>query len=320
MKDQYRREIDYLRLSITDRCNLRCQYCMPEGCDWLPMERILTFEEIETVCTIGAGLGIKKIKLTGGEPLVRRGCDELVGRLRAIDGIEQVTLTTNGVLLADYAEALKENGLSAVNVSLDTSNRENYTRITGRDELESVIKGIRTAKEAGLLVKLNAVLQPQVNQNEWAQLLDFAHAEGVTIRFIEMMPIGSGAQYQTVSNQWLMEQIAQRYGALRSDSAVHGNGPAVYFQLPDGGCVGFISAIHGRFCAGCNRVRLTSTGFLKACLCYEDGADLREPLSKDDLLTVEQRMKTVMQKKPEQHCFERRFDITERHKMSKIGG
>lgn len=320
MRDDYGREIDYLRLSITDRCNLRCQYCMPEGCNWLPMERILTYEEMEQICTIGAGLGIRKVKLTGGEPLVRSDCADLVKRLCAIDGIEQVTLTTNGVLLAEYAEALRENGLTAVNISLDTLDREKYTQITGRDELPSVLKGIRAAKEAGLTVKLNAVLQRGVNQGEWAELLNFALSEGVILRFIEMMPIGHGAEFQTVSNHWLQEQVAQRYGSLQPDGISHGNGPAVYYKLQNGGSVGLISAIHGRFCAQCNRVRLTATGFLKACLCYEDGADLREALRKGDLLTVEQRMKSVMRKKPEQHCFERYQDITERHEMSKIGG
>lgn len=320
MKDQYGREIDYLRLSITDRCNLRCRYCMPDGCNWIPMEQILTYEEIERLCTIGAGLGIQKIKLTGGEPLVRRGCVDLVKCLKGIDGVEQVTLTTNGVLLAQYAEALKQNGLTAVNVSLDTLERDKCTRMTGRDELNAVLDGIRTAKRVGLNVKLNAVLQEGVNEDEWFSLAEFAQAEGVTLRFIEMMPIGYGAQFQVISNQWLQEQFRQRYGMLQPDSTARGNGPAVYFTLPSGQAVGFISAIHGRFCAQCNRVRLTATGFLKACLCYEDGADLREPLRNGDLQTVEQRMKNVLLKKPKQHCFERYSDITERQEMSKIGG
>lgn len=321
MIDQYGRRIDYLRVSITDRCNLRCRYCMPDGCEWLAKSEILTKEEIVTLCAIAAKLGIKKIKVTGGEPLVRRNCVELVAALKDISGIEQVTLTTNGTLLSETAQPLKRAGLDAVNISLDTLNRQRYQTITGRDELHSTLKGIDAALSAGLTTKLNAVLQRQVNDDEWHDLARLAQNRPLDVRFIEMMPIGYGKQFQPVSNQVLMERFQREYPHIQPDGTVHGNGPAVYYHIPDyQGSIGFISAIHGKFCAQCNRVRLTSTGFMKSCLCYEDGGDLREPLRRGDLEQVRKIMTRVMLKKPKAHCFEEPTIITEQQEMSKIGG
>lgn len=321
MIDQYGRTIDYLRVSVTDRCNLRCRYCMPDGCQWLPMEEILTLEEIVTLCTMAAQLGIKKVKVTGGEPLVRRGCVELVSMIKAISGIEQVTLTTNGILLGELAQDLKAAGLNAVNISLDTLNKERYQAITGRNELHSTLKGIDAALTAGLTTKVNAVLQRQVNNDEWHDLARLSKDRPLDVRFIEMMPIGYGKQFSPVSNKELMERFQREYPNIQPDSTVHGNGPAVYYRIPDyQGSIGFISAIHGKFCAQCNRVRLTSTGFMKSCLCYEDGGDLRKPLRRGDLEQVKQIMTRVMLKKPEAHCFEEPTTITEQREMSKIGG
>lgn len=321
MIDQFGRTIDYLRVSVTDRCNLRCRYCMPEGCHWLPMEEILTLEEIVRICSIAARLGITKIKVTGGEPLVRRGCVELVSMLREIPGIEQVTMTTNGVLLSDATRRLKEAGLSAVNVSLDTLDPDRYREITGRDGLSDTLRGIRSALEAGLRTKVNAVLQHGVNDDEWKALAELAKERPLDVRFIEMMPIGYGKKFRPVSNRELEERFRQTYPDFRRDETTHGNGPAVYYHIPGYmGSIGFISAIHGKFCAQCNRVRLTSTGFMKSCLCYEDGEDLREPLRRGDWETLEERMTRVMRKKPEAHCFEEPSAMTERKEMSKIGG
>lgn len=321
MIDQYGRTIDYLRVSITDRCNLRCRYCMPEGCQWLPMEEILTLEEIVELCSIAAGLGITKLKVTGGEPLVRRGCVELVSMLKRIHGIEQVTLTTNGVLLDELAQHLKDAGLDDINISLDTLQRERYLSITGRDELHSTLRGLEAALQAGLRTKVNAVLQRGVNEDEWKTLACLAKDHPIDVRFIEMMPIGYGKRFLPLSNRELLERFQREYQEILPDPAVHGNGPAVYYHIPDyQGSVGFISAIHGKFCASCNRVRLTSTGFMKSCLCYEDGADLREPLRQGHRNIVRQRMEQVMRKKPEAHCFEEPSTITEQKEMSKIGG
>lgn len=321
MTDQYGRSIDYLRISITDRCNLRCRYCMPNGCEWLPRTEILTMGEFETITRLAAELGIRKVKITGGEPLVRRCCVELVGVLKAIPGIEQVTMTTNGVLLAENIRQLKENGLDAVNISLDTLNREKYTEITGKDALEDTIQGIHAAMDAGLRVKLNAVLQKGVNDSEWPELVELARNNPLDVRFIEMMPIGHGRQYRSISNAQLLEKLEERYGALTPDSAIHGNGPAVYYKIPGfTGSIGLISAIHGKFCHQCNRIRLTSTGYLKSCLCYESGADLREPLRRGDLEGVRERLHDAIFQKPQSHCFEELARITEQHEMSKIGG
>ena len=190
MKDSYGRVIDYMRISITDRCNLRCRYCMPDGIKSIPVEQILTLEEIAEVCRIASELGITKFKVTGGEPLVRKGCTELIRMLKALPHTEQVTLTTNGILLAAYAKELKEVGIDGVNVSLDTLCAEKFAEITGYDRLKDVLEGIRTAHALGLKVKINTVLQKGVNEGEWEALLQIAKETPIDIRFIEMMPIG----------------------------------------------------------------------------------------------------------------------------------
>ena len=190
MKDQYGRDIDYLRVSITDRCNLRCRYCMPDGIEWLPMEEILSLEEVTEACRQAAALGIRKIKVTGGEPLVRRGCTDLIGMLSALPGIEQVTLTTNGILLASCADELCRQGLHAVNISLDTLDPVKYAEITGFDRLSSVLEGIRAMEERRIPVKINAVLQRGVNDMECIALAELAKNHKLDVRFIELMPIG----------------------------------------------------------------------------------------------------------------------------------
>ena len=321
MKDSFGRTIDYLRLSITDRCNLRCRYCMPEGCEWLPMGQILTLEELSTVAEIAAELGIRKLKVTGGEPLVRKGCVGLVASLKSIPGIEQVTLTTNGVLLERYAVELRRAGLDGVNISLDTLDPVVYADITGFDALSEVLKGLDAAMEQGFRVKVNAVLQQGVNEDHWPALLELAQNRALDVRFIEMMPIGWGRGLQSLPNDALRRKIETTFGPLTPDSSVHGNGPAVYWHIPGFlGSVGFISAIHGKFCSTCNRVRLTSTGCLKGCLCYEAGEDLRTPLRSGELDEVRLRFRRLIASKPEAHCFERLSQVTERREMSKIGG
>ena len=197
MKDQFGRTIDYMRISITDRCNLRCRYCMPLGVELVSMGEILTYEEIEQISQVAAQEGIRKLKITGGEPFVRKGCVELIARLKAIPGIEQVTLTTNGVLLSKYAQELADIKLDGVNISLDSRIRERYQWITGRDELMQVMEGLQTALAVDLKVKINAVLQKQMNENEWLSLAELAEEFPVDVRFIEMMPIGYGRQFRT---------------------------------------------------------------------------------------------------------------------------
>lgn len=324
MKDQYGRTIDYMRISITDRCNLRCRYCMPEGVDLVSMGEILTYEEIERICQAAALEGIRKLKITGGEPLVRKGCTGLIRRLKEIPGIEQVTLTTNGVLLKEYAEELAQAGLDGINISLDSLDRERYRWITGRDELHKVLHGLEASLSAGLKTKINVVLQRDINENEWESLAELAKAYPVDVRFIEMMPIGYGKQFEPVYNEDLVRMLREKEPELERDNLVHGNGPAQYCRIPGyQGSIGFISAIHGKFCGSCNRIRLTSQGELKPCLCYGDSYDLRQALRTAEGSCVEplrEILREVIAKKPKQHCFESLKEITEDKRMVQIGG
>lgn len=322
MIDKYGRTIDYMRVSIIDRCNLRCRYCMPTDIRWLPPKEILTLEEIAEICRQASMAGIRKIKITGGEPLVRKDCTELIHMVKAIPDIQQVTLTTNGVLLAKYAEQLYREGLDAVNVSLDTLNREKYTEITGFDALSDVMQGIEAMENYQIPLKINAVLQQGVNDSDWPELVELARNRAIDVRFIEMMPIGHGKQFSSVSNTELLQKVQEHYGKAEHEKKAHGNGPATYFRIPGfQGSIGFISAIHGKFCHECNRIRLTSTGQLKPCLCYQDHISLKEAVRNGSKEEVYKLLIQAIEQKPKSHCFDERPDgITEKHKMAQIGG
>ena len=323
MLDQYGRRINYLRISVTDRCNLRCRYCMPEGVQDVGMKNILTFEEIWEIVKTGVSLGITHIRITGGEPLVRKGCSDLILGIRKIPGVETITMTTNGVLLEPYAKQLKEAGVDGVNISLDTLDPEEFCQITGKRELPAVLAGIRAAKDAGLPVKLNAVNRKEL---EPVPLVRYAQNENLPLRFIEMMPVGYGKQYVGRSNEELREMLEKTFGTAEKlvdseELSRMGSGPAVYYRFSDLKVpVGFISAIHGKFCDTCNRIRLTAEGYLKLCLCYDKGADLRRALregEKENLRTI---MEETIFQKPAAHCFEHPAEMTETHEMIKIGG
>lgn len=321
MKDSYGRSIDYMRISITDRCNLRCKYCMPQDIQKVPMSELLTYEEIEAVCQEAVKLGIRKFKLTGGEPLVRRDTAELVRMIKEIPGVEQVTMTTNGILLKEHLDALLQAGLDAVNVSLDTLDEKRFEAITGFAGLSSVLSSIDAALDRGLRVKLNTVLEPGVNEDEWDKLLELAKNRDLDVRFIEMMPIGAGRTCSVVSNEELLAKVQERYPGVEKDARIHGNGPAVYYRIPGYfGSVGFISAIHGVFCDHCNRIRMTSTGELKPCLCYEDSMSVRKALREGSSDEVRNVIERVILMKPKMHCFEQIQRITENKKMVQIGG
>ena len=338
MRDSYGRTIEYMRISITDRCNLRCKYCMPHGISQVSMNEILTYEEIELICRAAVETGINRFKITGGEPLVRLGCAQLIGKIKRIPGVEQVTLTTNGVLLAQYLSELMENGLDAVNISLDTLEGDIYREITGYDALDKVREGIELAVKKGLPVKINSVLQKGVNEKEWKKLAELARAEKIDVRFIEMMPIGYGKERKVVSGEELRKMFEEAYPGIEKDSSVHGNGPAIYYKIPGfSGSIGFISAIHGKFCESCNRIRLTSTGELKPCLCYGDSMDLKDIVrektsiwgnslsekdkaEKETVERVKQAIETTIRNKPREHCFETLREITEDRQMVQIGG
>lgn len=323
MLDRYGRVINYLRISVTDRCNLRCCYCMPEGVQDVGMKNILTFEEIWEIVRTGVNLGITHIRITGGEPLVRKGCVDLIRGIREIPGVETITMTTNGVLLGNYGKQLKEAGVDGVNISLDTLDPEEFYKITGKRELQEVLAGIRAAKTAGLPVKLNAVNRKELDP---IPLVRYAQEENLPLRFIEMMPVGYGKKYVGRSNEELRETLEAVCGKAecmtnREELSRMGSGPAVYYQFSDLKVpVGFISAIHGKFCDTCNRVRLTAEGYLKLCLCYDEGADLRRVLregEKENLRTI---MEQTIFRKPAAHCFEHPAEMTETHEMIKIGG
>lgn len=323
MLDRYGRVINYLRISVTDRCNLRCCYCMPEGVQDVGMKNILTFEEIWEIVRTGVSLGITHIRITGGEPLVRKGCVDLIRGIREIPGVETITMTTNGVLLGNYGKQLKEAGVDGVNISLDTLDPEEFYKITGKRELQEVLAGIRAVKTAGLPVKLNAVNRKELDP---IPLVRYAQEENLPLRFIEIMPVGYGKKYVGRSNEELRETLEAVCGKAecmtnREELSRMGSGPAVYYQFSDLKVpVGFISAIHGKFCDTCNRVRLTAEGYLKLCLCYDEGADLRRVLregEKENLRTI---MEQTIFRKPAAHCFEHPAEMTERHEMVKIGG
>ena len=321
MKDHFNRTIDYMRISITDRCNLRCRYCMPDGCEKVPMDRILTYEEIERICRIAARLGIRKIKITGGEPFVRLGCTDLIRTLKSIDGIDSVTVTTNGQILSRYMDDLKDAGVDGINISLDTLDPQRYAYITGGGSLDRVLEAIRLAAESGIPTKVNSLIQKGFNEDEICRLASFAFQEGVLVRFIELMPIGIADPSQGISNELILQMLLEEWPDLEKDSRPHGNGPAFYYSRPHtAGGIGFISAIHNVFCSSCNRIRLTSQGQIKPCLSYDTGIDLKPYLKGTDE-ELEAALREAILSKPVGHCFEeKRFGSEEHRLMSQIGG
>jgi cyclic pyranopterin phosphate synthase len=309
LSDSFQRPINYLRISVTDRCNLRCVYCMPEeGVTLMSHRDILTYEEIYTVAKAAAGLGINKIRLTGGEPLVRLGLTDLVKMLAGIETIDDLSLTTNGILLAPHAAALKTAGLNRVNVSLDTLQPDKFRRITRCGELEDTLKGIESAHQAGLEpVKINMVVMTDVNDDE---LLDFARKtviDGWHVRFIEHMPVnGDNPATTRLFSVKEMRKRIETLGKLEPWKVDVGNGPAKYFRLPGAsGTIGFITPVTEHFCYQCNRIRLTADGKLRPCLLSEEEVNLREPLrsgaSPDDLKHL---IEQAIACKPERHHLE----------------
>ncbi|MBQ9401163.1 MAG: GTP 3',8-cyclase MoaA [Clostridia bacterium] len=323
LTDRYGRTISYMRISVTDRCNLRCRYCMPDGIERIPMSDLLTYEEIAFVCRQAADLGIGSFRITGGEPLVRKGCVRLVSMLKETPGVRRVTMTTNGVLLGEHLNGLLDAGLDAVNISLDTLDRGQYKAITGMDELDRVLASIRRA--AGKLpVRINCVICREINDDAPGELATLARDLPVDVRFIELMPIGAAKGLETVPNASVLARIEEQYGKTTESPGGDGDGPAVY-RRADGftGRIGFISAMHGKFCAACNRLRLTSVGELKPCLCYADTVPLREILrdgAADKEERIREKIREAVRLKPQAHCFERRENVTEEKEMVRIGG
>ncbi len=288
MRDPYGRTITYLRVSVTDRCDFRCVYCMAEDMTFLPKAEILTLEELDRVCSAFVGLGVRKLRLTGGEPLVRRDILTLfrsLGRHLRTGALDEITVTTNGSQLPRHAEALREAGVKRINVSLDTLDPVKFAAITRWGRLEKVLAGIEAAKQAGLAIKINTVALKGVNEDEFDRLIAWCGAEGFDLTFIEVMPMGEIGgevrldQYLPLSllrarlaKSWTLEEIDYRTG-----------GPARYVRVSEtGGRLGFITPLTHNFCESCNRVRLTCTGTLYMCLGQEDAADLRMPLRQSE--------------------------------------
>ncbi|MCK8826132.1 GTP 3',8-cyclase MoaA [Natroniella acetigena] len=322
--DQLGRRIDYLRISITDRCNLRCQYCMPEtGVDNLTHQQLLSYEELIKVVRVAARLGIKKIRLTGGDPLVRRGIVDFVRMLKEIQGIEEVSLTTNGILLQEKGADLVEAGLDRVNISLDTLQRDKFREITRIGEFEQVWRGIEEALWLELApIKINTVLMKGINDDEIFDFIDLTRKYPLHVRFIEFMPMGGQKLEQEekyLSIEELKKKIKEKEQLLPSQFAT-GNGPAYYYQVAEGlGSVGFISPISNHFCSSCNRIRLTATGWLRPCLCSDDEINLKELIrnnSSEDKL--EERFLEAIGHKPDQHQLGQEDNLVKH--MSQIGG
>ena len=326
MIDACNRKINYLRISVTDRCNLRCTYCMPpQGVEWLAHEEILTLEEILSVCRASVSLGIKNFKLTGGEPLVRKGFVDFVRNIKAIPGVESVTMTTNGQIFAGLAEDLHTAGLDGVNISLDTCNPHRYAEITRGGSLEATLQAIDAALRVKIpSVKINCVPMRGQDLKDLLALAELAKEKPVSVRFIEVMPIGNGQLFETVPNDHIKQIIETKLGPLKSVKTKLGNGPSEYWK-PEGfsGHIGFISAVSHAFCDRCNRVRLTSNGFLKLCLNYESGVDLRKILrgGVDDAKLADV-MQSAIANKPSGHKFSsnHRGEGEEHDYMSQIGG
>lgn len=318
MIDQYGRTINYLRLSVTDRCNLRCKYCMPEdGIDKVRHEDILTYEEITEVVKTMSEMGVDKIRITGGEPLIRPGIVGLVNQLAKLDSVREVSMTTNGILLAEMAEALKKAGLARVNISIDSLNPTRFKEMTRGGDLSKVIAGIEAAKKYGLTpVKLNVVLIGGYNDDEIQDFVNLTRDEAIEVRFIELMPLGEVAKWNKshfVSNKIVLDRVPELLPTISKDPS----SPATYYKLPDGkGKVGLISPISCKFCDMCNRVRITSEGFLKQCLHSNEEIALR-PLIKSIALLEHTLRRTVFEK-PEEHKIEE-GRVMERN-MVEVGG
>ena len=322
MLDGFHRKIDYMRISVTDRCNLRCRYCMPpEGIPWMDMQDILTYEEIEHLCRIFAGMGIRKLKITGGEPFVRRGICDLIERLKQIPGIDKVTLTTNGTLVLPHLQRLKNMHIDGINFSLDTLDPETFYAITGRTGHEAVLSAIQKAIHLGIdNIKINCVPIKGMNEAEIVSLAAMAMHQSIHVRFIEMMPIGLGKEFAAVSEEDILKCLEDAFGASKPLKGVFGNGPAHYYHLPGfTGHIGFISAMSHRFCESCNRVRLTSDGHLKTCLFYDRGIDLKYYLRKGYSDTaIGGQIAAALLQKPAHHDLQN--ETPESKGMSQIGG
>ena len=333
MLDKYKRTINYMRISLTDRCNLRCAYCRPENAKMVEHAQILRYEEILRIAQCAVTLGITRFKITGGEPLVRKDAVDFITKLKQMEGVEQVTLTTNGTLLAASLPQLLACSLDGINISLDTVDKDFYSKITGGGELEAVTKSIKAAVQSGLRCKINCVPLKNncTNSKHLLDLLQFARNLGIPLRFIELMPLSCNHSLAAYTGDELRTILHKAGYTLAPIKERLGNGPAVYYEAAKNGhtqIIGFIEPLHGKFCASCNRVRLTSTGQLKPCLYSQPTLDLRQLLrngreegdKQQQALPKEliiQALQKAISQKPWGHHFE---EMPAPFNMNEIGG
>ena len=335
MKDQFGREVSYLRLSVTDNCNLRCIYCMPEDAKNESDNNNLTIDEYCRTVEIFSRLGIRKVRITGGEPLIRKGIDELIGRISTIPEIEEIAITTNGLLLERYLDKFMESGVTSLNISIDSVNKENFHKITRGGDLEKVTGSLRKARDNGMEVKLNTVIIRGVNDHEILDLVRFAMENHVDIRFIELMPIGCARNLKGMKSEEIIEILKGDPGMRIVQETVEGSpgnkeimrtGPAQYYSIPGTGKrIGFISPLSSCFCDTCNRIRVTSDGKIKQCLYYKANIDLKElfrnkGMPDEELIKIVEREIYTKNRKHDFNDYEKDTDKREERIMSSIGG
>lgn len=319
MKDSLGREIDYLRISLTESCNLRCIYCMPEGVAPKVCGETLTKENIFDIVEVAVELNIKKIRLTGGEPLLRQDIVEIVQGIKD-RGIEKIYITTNGILLSEKIEKLKKAGLKGVNISLDTLDREQFNYITRGGDLERVLQGIEKALNLNLEVKINSVIMKDINENAIEELAKLTLNNQLDVRFIELMPIGQGKKFTGISNNDIYDRLEKIFEFDRDYKEI--KGVSTYYKLKDSkGNIGFISPINSCFCETCNKIRLTSDGVIKRCLNSKGNTNIKEYLDKN---VEKEKIKEILEqeilKKPEKHLFGKENKDEELKNMNAIGG
>ena len=319
MKDNFDREIKYMRISVTDRCNLRCRYCMPaDGIENLGHDKIITFEDIERIVKAAAKLGISKYRITGGEPLVRKGIVTLIERLSKIDGVEELAMTTNGILLGKYAEELKKAGLQRVNISVDSLIYQKYEEITRGGDLDAAFEGVNAAIKVGLApVKLNVVVMKGFNDDEILNFVQLTFNHPIDIRFIELMPVGCpemDEKYQFMSSDEIRKKLPDLIHLPDRD------GVADYYKYPGAmGKIGFISPMSHEFCGTCDKIRLTADGKIKPCLHSNREIDLHPALAEGDDAVLEETLREAILSKDQKHHLNEGADPIKRD-MNKIGG
>lgn len=309
--DQFGRHITYLRISVTDRCDLRCTYCMAEKMQFLPKRELLTIEELAHVANAFVARGVKKIRITGGEPLVRKGMPELFEHLgkQLGRGLDELTLTTNGTLLTQNADMLARNGVKRINVSLDSLNSATFEKITRRGKLDQVLAGIDAALDAGIHVKINTVALKHDNAAELPDMISWAHSKGMDLTLIEVMPLGDTGEDridQYIPLPMIKDDLATRWTLDEIEARDTNAGPSRYVRVREtGGKLGFITPLTNNFCAGCNRVRVTCTGRIYMCLGQDDHIDLRAALRDSDVpdAALNACLDRALMKKPERHDF-----------------